>query len=119
MSKDVIRAVGYWSGGEMTGCPDPKEMPVRVYDPEEKARIVSYLKSGAEYQGWMGFSYCRFDCGVCCSKMGTKDFTDGTWFWPEGFYHYIETHDLELPGAFLKTMEENGWEVPVEDLPPF
>jgi len=44
--------------------------------------------------------------------MGHREFTDGTWVWPEGLVHYVERHGLPLPEEFLRTIEENSGKPP-------
>ena len=32
---------------------------------------------------------------------GSREFTDGTWLWPEGFSHYVENHQVRPPAEFV------------------
>jgi hypothetical protein len=33
--------------------------------------------------------------------MGSRDFTDGMWIWPEGLAHYVHNHGVTLPDDFV------------------
>ncbi|MDX1514682.1 MAG: hypothetical protein R3174_13170 [Gammaproteobacteria bacterium] len=120
-----LRGVGYWieQPGENHGdpLPDPARLlrscGPRTHDP----RVIAYLRSGREFRVMLGFSYCRFGCGIADDEMGCRDLTDGEWVWPEGFAHYIEVHGLPLPDEFLATMNANRWQVPEvdESIDPF
>jgi hypothetical protein len=80
--------------------------------PDEITKLIAYLKTGATYETWRGLSHCRFQCGVDDREMGCRDFTDGLWIWPEGLYHYIETHDIRLPEEFIASCRMNNWSIP-------
>lgn len=113
-----LKAVGYWRSFDnyrwTRSLPSPRWLVDRRWRVADREKIVAYLRSGAEVWGWLGFSYCRFHCGVKPHLMGSRDFSDGVWLWPEGLAHYIEAHDVALPDAFLHTMESHGWQVPTE-----
>lgn len=115
-----LQLIGFWADpGEINGdsalsypaaWPHPGELPKRDWDPTLNDRICSYLGSGQRITSYMGYADCRFvDCG---RQLGTSDCSDGTWVWPEGFEHYIDVHDIDLPQEFLRTAEQNGFEVP-------
>ena len=44
--------------------------------------------------------------------MGSHCLTDGAWVWPEGLTHYVECHDVRLPGEFVEGMRERNWRIP-------
>ena len=56
--------------------------------------------------------YCRFECGIPDSKMGSLNFTDGVWAWPEGLSHYVDVHCVRLPSEFLNHLELRRFEYP-------
>ena len=99
----TLRAIGFWR--------DPKIVdhryrhPIAFVDPEwdlaERRLVAHYLRSGERAVAWMGFSWCRFDCGVDEAEMGAWDFCDGVWLWPEGLAHYVLEHAVRLPEEFL------------------
>jgi len=34
--------------------------------------------------------------------MGSREYWDGVWFWPEGLAHYVQCHDVRLPDEFVQ-----------------
>jgi hypothetical protein len=60
----------------------------------------------------MGYSFCRFECGIPNNAMGDSDLSDGEWLWPEGLAHYVERHSVRLPDEFIQTMRSHSWQVP-------
>jgi hypothetical protein len=93
-----LTAVGYW----ITSLRDDTLFP-----PQEFVRtnlgvdVASYLRSGETYEQYRGLSWCRFQCGIPLRDMGSRDLTDGTWVWPEGLAHYVESHSVNLPPRFV------------------
>jgi len=39
--------------------------------------------------------------------------TDGTWYWPGDLAYYVKNYRVGLNEAFIATMEQNDWKVPV------
>jgi hypothetical protein len=60
----------------------------------------------------MGYSFCRFVCGIADWDMGSADFCDGDWLWPEGLAHYVEKHSVRLPDEFIECMRLRSWQPP-------
>jgi hypothetical protein len=60
----------------------------------------------------MGYSHCRFQCGIPDSQMGSAEYNDGIWAWPEGLAHYVEMHLIALPDEFLTHVRVNDYEIP-------
>jgi hypothetical protein len=136
----VLKAVGYWvedvrifvskkekilswlRGGRKSEivkyheCCVPSELPKCGYSDEVKERIIGYLSAGYRYSAELGYSWCRFKCGIESHEMGDKDLTDGEWIWPEGYVHYLKEHDVKVPDEFVKAMSNNNWVVPAIDL---
>jgi hypothetical protein len=111
------RPIGYWHHfiGEDQILPHPRDLVRQGWvSAEEKARLAAYLRSGETYEGWRGYSDCRFRCGIDDNKMGYRDFTDGVWVWPEGLHHYVEKHDVMLPHEFLAYCRERRWSIPTD-----
>jgi hypothetical protein len=107
----LLRAVGYWRE-ELELLPHPRWFVRPRWRHTERPRIIAYLRSGHVYASYLGFSWCRFRCGIDDTEMGTSDLTDGQWFWPEGLAHYVACHGVRLPDEFVQTMAGNGWRVP-------
>src|SRR4051812_12044262 len=38
--------------------------------------------------------------------------TDGTWLWRQDFPHYVETHHVSLPGAFIEHVRSLNYRMP-------
>lgn len=107
---DLI-AVGYWCTAESKELPDPRALAGESYPPALLDGISRYLLGGEVFMSWFGFSYCRFECGVNVTDMGSADFTDGVWVWPHGLHHYVHHHKIRLPEEFIQTMRESQWRV--------
>lgn len=96
----TLRLIGYWPGGEDPDCPDPAWFVDPNWDPAERARVCTYLKSGTELFHYCGLSWCRFGCEVIF--LGSKELTDGFYYWPEGLSHYLERHNVKPPQEFIE-----------------
>jgi hypothetical protein len=93
--------IGYWN----TGLNDdqfiaPQEVAEKLA-PEMIEKVVGYLRQGAFYTQYRGLSLCRFVDTCSEQYMGSSEFTDGYWIWPEGLIHYVEMHRILLPKEFL------------------
>jgi hypothetical protein len=116
----ALKAVGYWwshpndnfpADGQF---PDPTLLVSPSWCETERGQIVAYLQGGHTYSQWRGLSYCRFECGIPDSDMGSRCLTDGVWVWPEGLAHFIDYHNVRLPDEFVGAMRHNDWQVPQE-----
>ena len=94
-----MKRVGFWLDDE-----EPLKLVDYGWDPAERALVVDYLKNGDVESTYFGSSWCRFGChgGKMWSEMGSRDFTDGIWIWPEGYIHYLEVHGVKPPLAFIR-----------------
>lgn len=102
MNAQELIAVGYWRSLYEPALPDPAWFIDAYWSPEERQRALQYLRQGRQINFWMGYSWCRFRCGINDAYMGTCDVTDGTYCWPEGLAHYIEKHALRLPEGMMQ-----------------
>jgi hypothetical protein len=107
-----LKTVGYWKSEDEPNFPDPQLLVCN--DIEEKPNIIEYLDSGIICEFSLGYSYCRFDCGIPEDKMGDSDLTDGIWVWPQGLSHYVSLHNVQLPSEFINFMKSNKWKVQYE-----
>jgi len=82
--------------------PDPRRLVGDVFSDETLETIARYLDHGRKIESCLGFSYCRFGCGVPDTEMGAADLSDGAFVWPEGLSHYVRVHHVALPNEFLK-----------------
>ncbi len=101
------KRVGFWKDTkailDFSGYPDPRD---RSLFPQtlssHREIVVQYLENGDVEERWFGYAYCRFECSTPDSKMGSRDFTDGTYVWPEGLAHYVRDHLVDLPVEFVQ-----------------
>lgn len=111
----ILKLIGYWrdpdDASEMH-YPDPDDLIDFGWLPEERHELASYLRPEQFMFGQWGYSWCRFHCGVTHTEMGSREFTDGVWMWPEGLAHYVEHHGVMLPDAFVEHARSNSWVVP-------
>jgi hypothetical protein len=93
-----LTVIGYW----ITSLNDDSLFPPQEFVKRSLgADVATYLSSGQTYEQYRGCSWCRFQCGISAREMGSRDLTDGTWVWPEGLAHYVESHDVNLPSRFV------------------
>ena len=107
-----LNGIGYWRD-EKGNWPHPSDYVDSEWEPLRRTKIVRYLRSGAILSAYLGFSFCRFKCGISNSTMGNREMTDGKWVWPEGLAHYVESHLVRLPAEFLNTMVEHNFTIPI------
>ncbi len=93
--------IGYWiETPRGSPFPAPQEC-VGDLPQSTRARLVDYLESGRLVEQYRGYSWCRFGCGADARTMGSREFTDGMWLWPEGLSHYVREHSVILPSEFV------------------
>ena len=81
--------------------PDPHNLIDSSWNPDAKHLVIDYLKGGKAVVAFGGCSTCRFKCGIPDNEMGSREFSDGLWCWPEGLAHYVEVHSVRLPTEFV------------------
>lgn len=91
--------IGYWHDAGWSSLPHPQSLVDPEWEKDRRAKIVAYLEAGKTAATYFGVSYCRFGCK---GWGGTRDLTDGYWVWPELLAHYVEGHQIKLPGEFVK-----------------
>jgi hypothetical protein len=112
---ETPRPLGYWhyAHGAEKSLPRPHDLVLPGWiSAGDKKKLVAYLRSGATYETWRGYSDCRFDCGIDDCAMGDRDLTDGVWVWPEGLHHYVDKHDVMLPEEFVAHCRVQAWMIP-------
>ncbi|MDE0874547.1 MAG: hypothetical protein OSA88_11820 [Acidimicrobiales bacterium] len=74
-------------------------------------QVLSYLAGGTQVMAIGGITtdLLSEDDDVIGSP---HVFSDGTWCWTSDVVHYVETHHIALPLAFLTHMERNHWQCP-------
>jgi hypothetical protein len=88
----------------------PQNIKTKNYSLDLKEKIVDFLRNGNIVTMYLGTSYCRFNCGIPSSEMGNSTLTDGKFIWPEGYCHYIESHNLAVPEFFLQKIMKNNFQ---------
>jgi len=89
--------IGYWSSSDAPELPDPSTFVDPAWDPTERETVADYVRRGFVARAYLGKSSCR----MCASAVGSLELSDGVYVWPEGLSHYVEAHDVRLPGPFV------------------
>jgi hypothetical protein len=107
----MVKMIGYW----ITAFDDrdfiaPQELEGE-YPAHVRSRVVEYLHGGRLLEAYGGRATCRYP--ACKHSkfehgIGSGEFTDGVWAWPEGLFHYIEAHSVTLPAEFVAHATENS-----------
>lgn len=100
-------AIGYWQSRDIPTLPSPQDFINDQINPEERKLLINYLDKGEQAIAYLGYSYCRFNCGTPDHEMGNRCFTDGKYIWPEKLSHYIREHNVWLPAAFILHVKDN------------
>ena len=101
---DQLIIVGYWRSREEPHWPDSAWFVDPNWAPDLRTRVVEYLNSFEPVMCFAGLSWCRFRCKT--RKVGSAEFTDGFWIWPEGRSHYVAKHQVRLPDEFASSVAE-------------
>ena len=72
--------IGYWKSDDEPGWPDPRDFVDASWSADERREVAGYLSNGTVVVEYRGLSPCRF----CGRNNGHREFTDGTYQWPEG-----------------------------------
>jgi len=94
----TLRLIGFWKSEHDPTWPDPNAFVDNRWDTDERDVVAQYLRAGSLARVYLGWSYCR----VCGAPNGDSEFTDGTYLWPEGLAHYVESHGVRLPAEFVE-----------------
>lgn len=99
-----MKKVGFWWSAtlshlkEYADLPRPHDHVDPDWDAAERTMIIDYVEdpkfASTQYRG---MSQCRF----CAKFNGSKDYTDGTYLWPQGFGHYLKEHEVKPPQDFI------------------
>lgn len=100
--------------------PWASELEIEPLVPEVKQKAVDYLQNRAFY----GASFLRRPLtdaftGKLMPAKGAG-FNDGTWFWHDDLWCYVENHDVKLPEEFVQHVlkfYEGGGKVKKKPLP--
>lgn len=100
MDPGKIRVIGHWHWDHEPQYPDPGRFVDSGWDEEEKEQVIQFLENRVLMSSFRGYSWCRFRCGT--SRNGFKSFSDGYYYWPEGFVHYVREHQVKPPDEFIR-----------------
>ncbi|PUZ24559.1 hypothetical protein GA0116948_105194 [Chitinophaga costaii] len=116
--KHSLTMIGYWQSVYETDYPDPAWFTDHNWDAAIRQQVLVHLKAGKPMPyTYMGQSWCRFRCdGPRTGRLGSMEFTDGKYVWPEGLVHYLEAHALRLPPEVTEYMTA-GHEILYEPAP--
>jgi hypothetical protein len=99
--------IGYWRSEEEPDWPDPRRLADLSWDAAERERVAEYLEGGRHAPwAYAGKSSCR----ICGESVGSLEFLDGKYLWPEGLAHYVREHSVRLPQDFLEHVA--NWQRP-------
>ncbi|MEO3830194.1 SseB family protein [Actinomadura sp. B10D3] len=83
----------------------------RIDDPQERQRILGYLRGGAPVMLIPGFATDLFDPSKQqVVPMSTR--TDGRWVWSDGAEYYLETYGIAPEPDLYLTIREAGYACP-------
>jgi hypothetical protein len=99
---DTKGGIEYLANVIFDRLPDPRDLVDPDWSLQERELIAAYLNAAPDVEHWLGYSYCRFDCGESGTAMGTTDKSDGRYLWPEGLSHYVLKHSVRLPEDFIR-----------------
>lgn len=95
-----MQYVGFWGdteGESAIGFPWPTIRP-RSYPPDlalvERLKRVQKVVRVRQYKGWS-------DCRLCKQMNGSREYYTDSYTWPEGYAHYIQEHNIEVPPKFV------------------
>ena len=109
----MLKLIGYWKDTNSPHeWPDPRHVVDEDWGKDSRSTIVNYLSSGVVVHEFLGYSSCRFGACVPDELMGSREFSDGVWIWPEGLAHYVEHHHVKLPDDFLQHLRQARFRVP-------
>jgi len=97
--------LGYWRSLWEPLLPDPASFVDASWPTAQREIALQYLDQGRVLRSYMGYSWCRFRCGVSVVEMGASDLTDGSYCWPEGLAHYVRHHQIRLPESVMQHIE--------------
>jgi len=111
-SMRLLLTIGYWHSTDTPQLPHPRDYVDLEWDPTERKRVEDYLARAYVFGGGCGSSWCRLGCPETRFDMGSRDLTDGTWLFPEGFAHYIVHHAVKPELPFLEHVRRNEFRMP-------
>jgi len=106
-------AIGHWKPDSDQDLPIPQEFVNTQIPEQDRMNLIKYLSHGKIFISYLGFSFCRFHCGIEDHQMGASYYTDGKYVWPEGLVYYVKDHQVWLPEIFISYSKSNSGFDPV------
>ena len=115
----TLLEIGFWADTYSGGRgPDPRLLVAPTWAKKDRAKLMDYLNNGLVWRAYLGFSFCRFNCGIPRGGMGSLTLTDGTWAWPKGLAHYVGVHLIALPDQFLEHARAQAFQIDAQFASP-
>jgi hypothetical protein len=99
-----MKKIGFWWRSdfghlkEYANLPKAQDHVDATWDADERSLVAAYLLDEQfENESYRGMSQCRF----CGCFNGSRDYTDGTYLWPQGLAHYLIAHEVKPPQDFI------------------
>jgi hypothetical protein len=98
MTHPTPKYLGFWANKQHPQLPNPVDYVDVTWNPLDRAMVVHYLMDAPITNHSRGSSWCR-----CCHiHNGHTERSDGVYTWPDGFAHYVATHDVRPPEEFVR-----------------
>jgi hypothetical protein len=86
---------------------------VRPLGEPDEADLVAYLDGGHVLIDVMEGGHDALTGSPHRHSLGCSSLvTDGTWLWRQDFPHYVETHHVQLPEAFIAHVRSLNYQIP-------
>ncbi len=103
-----VHKIGFWrkTEDEDSDLPWPGDFIDEDWDSIMRRAVAHYLgrvtvssQDAVTVVGhYRGFSLCR----LCGKANGSQDYSDGQYYWPQGFSHYVKDHAVRPPRKFVQ-----------------
>ena len=114
-----LTLIGYWSDDtKKARFIHPAKLAGFGWEPENKRAMLAYLRKGVRIRAFLGYSWCRITgkSGDYMPEMGSAEFSDGRFVWPEALAYYLENFDIELPLDFLNHAADSLFQIDHEQI---
>lgn len=85
------------------------------WNPEDRNLLIAYLTHSPTVVSSMSVSgclLCEYEVPSLCYH------SDGIWLWPDSLAHYVRSHHVVLPSAFVHHIRCRDYESPTETTLP-
>jgi hypothetical protein len=88
---------GYWYSKSSPEYPKPVAIETAWEGKEEFLQKLNRKEKSASRQQFKGISTCR----ICKCANGSVEYSNSKFIWPEGYRHYIESHNIKPSDDFF------------------